>query len=337
MSLSRRNFLKGATAGGAAAACVASAGPAQAEMFMRGPKQMPEKAIGFLFDGTLCVGCKACVTACRDANGTHPEFNTPEPYWDTPLDVSAYTLNVIKAYQHGTGEHKDREIDGHAFIKKSCLHCVDPSCQSVCPVSAMQKDPETGIVYYDVDACIGCRYCVVACPFAIPRFEYNTTWARLRKCELCSHRLAEGKIPACSAVCPTGATLFGHVSALNAEGHRRLNLTPGETAFYPRFTVDSGDVHEKPAATYVGGLYGESEVGGAQMQYLSGVPHEKMGLPDLQEHSFVARSEGIQHTLYYGMIAPVALFATLAAICYKTARHDDDHDDHGHDHDHGKE
>lgn len=328
MSLTRRGFLKGATAGGAAAACVAAtSAPAEA----REAPPLPAKALGLLFDSTLCVGCKACVTACRDSNGTHPEFNTEEKLWDTPLDLSARTLTVIKAYSEGTADHKDQEKDGFAFIKKSCLHCVDPSCVSVCPVSAMKKDPETGIVHYNVDACLGCRYCVAACPFGVPRFEYDLAFPRLRKCELCSHRLEKGGMPACAEVCPTGATLFGPVRALSEEAKKRQALKPGETTFYPRKMVGSTDVHEKKAPKYVPELYGEREVGGTQMLLLSGVPFDKMGYPDLRETSFVSMSENIQHTLYKGMIAPAVLFASLAFLCYRTAQHEehDDHSKHG--------
>jgi Fe-S-cluster-containing dehydrogenase component len=331
MSLTRRNFLTRTAIGGAA--CAASTA-ASAEA--REEKTLPPKALGLLFDSTLCVGCKACVVACREANGTHPEFNTEDKLWDTPLDLDADTLTVIKAYREGTGVTKDQERDGYAFMKKSCLQCIDPSCVSVCPVKAMTKNPETGIVSYNPDNCIGCRYCVAACPFGVPRFEYDKTFARLRKCELCKPRLAEGKIAACAEVCPTGATLFGPVTVLRAEAERRHKMTPGERAFFPRKTADSTDVHEKPAPHYVAETYGLTEVGGTQMQLLSGVRFEKLGMPVLPKKSFVATSETIQHTLYKGMIAPAVLFGCLLVLVRratnneqdKTAEHDKHVDEH---------
>ena len=234
MSLTRRTFLRGTAVAGAACAV---AGLAEAEE--RKEKTLPPKAVGLLFDSTLCVGCKACVSACREANNLHPEFNNGNNLWDAPLDLSANSLTVIKAYSEGSAKNKDQEEDGFAFVKKSCLHCVDPSCVSVCPVSAMTKDPVTGIVSYNPNNCIGCRYCVAACPFGVPRFEYNKTIARLRKCEMCKQRQVAGKIPACAEVCPTGATLFGSESALRAEAERRHKLTVGERTFFPRKTVDS--------------------------------------------------------------------------------------------------
>jgi Fe-S-cluster-containing dehydrogenase component len=121
MSVGRRKFLKGALGGGALlATCTA----AQA----RPNKSMPADAVGLLYDSTLCIGCKACVAACKSANDMPPEFSTPDQLWDTPLDLSGKTLNIIKVYKEGSAEHKDSEKDGFAFMKSSCLHCVDPSC-----------------------------------------------------------------------------------------------------------------------------------------------------------------------------------------------------------------
>jgi len=139
MPLTRRNFIMRSASSGAAALCAVTAPSASAEV--REEKTMPPKALGLLFDATLCIGCKSCVTACREANHTHPEFSTEDHLWDTPLDLSADTLTVIKAYSQGEGVNKDQEENGYEFIKKSCLHCVDPSCVSVCPVTAMTKDP----------------------------------------------------------------------------------------------------------------------------------------------------------------------------------------------------
>src|SRR5512146_2060361 len=118
MSISRRDFLKGSLAGGALLATGASA-PAAA----RENKTMPEEAVGLLYDSTLCIGCKACVSACKEVNDMPPEFSDPEHLWDTPLDLSGKTLNVIKVYEDGNALTKDSEKDGFAFMKVSCMHC----------------------------------------------------------------------------------------------------------------------------------------------------------------------------------------------------------------------
>lgn len=310
-SISRRNFLKAAAAGTAVAGVVACPGTASA----RGNLEMPPKAVGFLFDSTLCVGCKLCVTACKQANEI--PFDTPvrEPFKDVSVDIGKGALNVIKAYVDGKAEVKDRETDGFAFIKKSCMHCVDPSCVSVCPVKAMQKDPVTGIVTHHKDSCIGCRYCVASCPFGVPRFDYDNPIPAISKCQLCNHLQAKGKIPACADVCPTGATLFGPVTALKEEARRRLALKPGTEVRHDRRIVGSGEPTRPVAsAKYLDHLYGDKEMGGTQMIMLSGVPFEKLGMPTLPERSYASVSETIQHTLYAGMIAPATALVGLVAL-----------------------
>ncbi len=341
MTMNRRDFLRVAVSGGALS--VAGAPPAEAA---REAKPMPPDAVGMLYDSTLCIGCKACVSACREANGLGP-VNEANPgwndgTWDTPLDLSAKTFNVIKAYRHGTMAKKDRKENGFAFVKRHCLHCVDPSCVSACPVSAMQKDPKTGIVSYDPDACIGCRYCVYSCPFNIPRFDYSAAYGKIGKCEFCRHLQVDGKTPACCDVCPTGASLFGRVDDLRAEAKRRLALKPGDVTTFPRgnlsgsraFGKEGGEQaakmqspHDAPAGTYLNGLYGEKELGGTQVHYLSGVPFEKLGLPtDVPDRGYASVSEGIQHTLYKGMIAPVVLLGGLAALAFRATRDSDGED-----------
>jgi len=318
MALSRRNFLRGAAAGGAVAACAAAPQTAQA----RENLAISPNAIGLLYDSTICVGCKACVVACRDANGTKPEIRTEEKVWDTPLDISGKTITVIKMYADGTADHKDQEKNGFAFMKRSCLHCVDPSCVSVCPVSAMTKDPVTGIVSHEPSDCIGCRYCIVACPFGVPQFEFDNPFPKLLKCQLCKQRLAKGQIPACADVCPTGATLFGPITGLKEEAARRLAISEGQPTTFSRKTVGSPDVHERPNAKYVPHVYGATEMGGTQMLLLSGVPFEKMGYPTLRERSYASEAETIQGGIYDGLMAPAALFAGLLYFAHK---HTKDH------------
>jgi Fe-S-cluster-containing dehydrogenase component len=227
---------------------------------------------------------------------------------------------VIKVYGSGSMQVKDRETDGFAFVKKSCMHCVDPSCVSACPVSAMHKDAVTGIVSYDKDACIGCRYCVAACPFRVPRFTYDRAFPQISKCQLCRHRIAEGKYSACAEVCPTGATLFGKVGDLRKEAQRRLRLAPGTPTVYPRGRIDGPDQsYVGVSKRYVNRMYGTTEFGGTQLTFLAAVPFERLGYPDLPPASDAANTETLQHTLYAGLVVPAAFLGVLSWAARRSA------------------
>lgn len=283
---------------------------------------MPDDAVGLLYDGTLCIGCRACMAACKEANGMpaeHTELAIGD-LWDAPLDISGKTLNVIKAYRDGAAVHKDQEKDGFAFTKVSCMHCLDPSCVSACPVSAMTKDPRTGIVRYNVEACIGCRYCVAACPFNVPRFTFDTPTPKISKCQLCQHRLAEGKYAACAEVCPTGATLFGPVIDLRKEVERRRALTPGAVTTFPRGKVGGGDDCQGKVGHYVERTYGETEIGGTQVMHLSGVRFELLDKPVLPTVAPARISESLQHAIYNNLIAPLGFLGALAALAWRNMR-----------------
>jgi Fe-S-cluster-containing dehydrogenase component len=280
------------------------------------------------------------MAACKAANDMPAErtplvsaVGTTETVWDAPVDLSGRTLNVIKAFVDGDGAVKDREVNGFAYTKFSCYHCADPSCVSACPVSAMLKDPVTGIVSYNKDKCIGCRYCVAACPFGVPRFTYDETFPVISKCQLCKHRIAEGKYSACAEVCPTGATIFGPVTELKKEVARRKALVPGKLAKFPRGTVDSTDIVELKAAKYVDHVYGEKEIGGTQVLHMSAVPFEKLGKPALDSRSNASIAETYSETVYKGMVAPIALLAGLAFIAKRNTK--DDAESEGKDSSHG--
>ena len=320
----RRDFLKGVLASGAAATACVAAAPAMA----RETKPPPPGALGLLYDATLCVGCKACVAACKEANNNPPEFSTVDHLWDTPLDTSGYTFNLIKMYRNGTMEAKDQETNGYAFMKTSCMHCGDPSCVSACPVSAMTKDPVTGVVGYNPDKCIGCRYCVAACPFGIPKYQYDSPTGRIGKCELCRHRTKDGHYSACAEVCPTGATLYGKTSDLLVEARRRLALKPGERAKFPRGKLGGPDQsYETPAGKYLQHVYGEKEYGGTQVLKLSGVNFAKVGMPDLPPDAAAAMSETIQHTLYGNLIMPFAVLGAMTYVAKRNVKPDDESSD----------
>lgn len=336
MTETRRSFFRKALTGGAgaaAAACAAVVAPKEAEAaFVRPPKELPPDAVGLLYDSTLCIGCKACVAACKESNGmpmeVYPQQQGWNPgLWDSPVELSAKTLNVIKAYNHGTSENKDHAENGFAFLKRQCYHCVDPSCVSVCPVTAMRKDAKTGIVTHHPDACIGCRYCVLSCPFGVPKYDFNDKYGEIQKCQLCQHKLAKNELPGCVDVCPTGATLFGRTEDLRKEAHRRQALKPGDRTHFPRGDIAGklGGARPGHEATvqvaYQQKVYGETELGGTQSMTLSAVPYEKLNLPtDVPKDGFPTLSEGIQHTLYAGMVGPAMVFAGLAYMARRAAK-----------------
>lgn len=317
MEIKRRDFLKVATAGGMMLA--AGARPAHA----RDPKVRLKDAVGILYDATVCTGCKACVSACKQNNDLPPSFSSSEKIWDTPLDNDPRTYNVIKLYKDGAATVKDREKDGYSFIKRHCMHCVDPACVSACPVSALRKNPENGIVTYDKSACIGCRYCQVACPFEIPKFEFDKAFPQIRKCQLCEHRLKKGEIPACCEFCPTGASIFGKVEDLLAEAKKRLAYQPGQYQVYPVEQINGPHTTERLVTPYNGAVYGEKEGGGTQYLILANVPFDKLGLPPLEELGDVSvakKSETIQHTIYKGLIAPIVFLGGLVYVVHKNTK-----------------
>jgi formate dehydrogenase iron-sulfur subunit len=145
-------------------------------------------------------------------------------------------------------EHNDK------FVRRMCQHCEDPACVSACLVGALKKS-ELGPVVYDAAKCMGCRYCMVACPYMVPKYEWSKLAPYVKKCDMCYDRLKAGKATVCSEVCPTGATLFGDRDELLLEAHKRIIENPG----------------------YVRHIYGETELGGSSVLYLTDVPFEKLG------------------------------------------------------------
>jgi Fe-S-cluster-containing dehydrogenase component len=297
MSMNRRDFLKTAAAG-SGALLASTVTPAFASM----PKELPPQAVGILYDATLCIGCKSCVVNCKIYNSVPGgalylkdravsyDLNPAEPYWDAANDLSSKTLNVIKVNKTGTAVNKDSVENGYSFIKQHCLHCISPACASVCPVGALSKNPVTGVVNYDKDKCFGCRYCMIACPFNIPRYEYERAIPQVRKCQLCHHRFEEGKYSACCEFCPTGASIFGKVVDLRKEAQKRLTLKTGDDYDFPVQTVDSKEKSRRTVSKYINHVYGLKEAGGTQYLLLAGVPFEMLGfnknisdevLPDL--------------------------------------------------------
>jgi Fe-S-cluster-containing dehydrogenase component len=151
------------------------------------PIPIPSAAVGLLYDATMCIGCKACVAACAQANDTDPDIRRDSLH-QAPTDLNDLTRNVIKLYKSDDGKE-------YSFVKRQCMHCLDPACAAGCPFQALHKDPETGIVEWTPEKCIGCRYCTITCPYHIPRFQWAGFNPRVTKCELCRHRLEKGLMP----------------------------------------------------------------------------------------------------------------------------------------------
>jgi Fe-S-cluster-containing dehydrogenase component len=289
MGISRRSALKALLSGASATAVTTLGGRAESAT----PPVAPDDAVGLLYDTTLCIGCKACVVACADANGLQRDTAWSNGKWMAPLDLNGYTKNIIKLYDDGAGER--------SFVKQQCMHCIDPACANACMLGALKKR-EFGIVSYDPSLCVGCRYCQMACPFNVPKFEWADAYSpQIVKCELCRHRLAEGKEPACTEVCPREAVIYGKRADLLKEAHRRLEAYPDR---------------------YVPRVYGETEAGGTQVLYLSHVPFEKIGLPGYGPQPVPETQRTIQHGIYQGFIAPIALYGALAAVLLKNRRKD---------------
>jgi Fe-S-cluster-containing dehydrogenase component len=319
MGINRRDFLKVAAGGGLVLASNLSPVPALA----REPKARLPEAKGILYDATVCIGCKACMAACKEYNHLPPDHSSPGSIWDDPVDLSSKTFNIVKLYTNGTAQTKDREINGYSYIRRFCMHCVDPACASACPVGALAKDPVTGIVKYDKSACIGCRYCQVACPYNIPKFEWDQAFPQIQKCQLCYHRIDEGSYPACCEFCPNGASIYGDVLDLMKEAKRRLALKPGTYDDYPLHRVDSKDTRRFQVTPYFDYIYGAKDGGGTQVIVLSGVPYNKLGLPVLPVESSAASSEQLLHGLYKGMIAPYVILGGLFYLVYKNTTKQD--------------
>jgi len=195
----------------------------------------PAGTWGLLFDSTMCIGCGGCSAACKEQNGL-PDRIEAEP--------TAYTWTVVDKV-------------GDRYIRRMCMHCLSPTCASVCPVGALHKLAD-GPVVYDSDKCIGCRYCVMACPFGVPKYQWDRPVPVVGKCVMCAPRIARGEPTACASVCPTGATTFGRRDALIAEARRRIAAEPSR---------------------YHDHVYGIAEAGGTGVLMLAGVPLPELGLP----------------------------------------------------------
>jgi len=242
---------------------------------------------GYLIDISNCVGCRACQTACKqwkDLPGEQTSFNATTGNLQNPTTLSSKTLTVVQFH-----ELEDDAAPGglrYLFAKRQCMHCQEPACASACPVTAIHKTAE-GAVVYDASKCIGCRYCMWACPWGVPTAEWDSLAPKISKCDMCHERFAfapplefNGQIlasadaadlaamsslPACVKSCPAGALEFGERETLLKKAKERIRAHPGR---------------------YVTHIYGEHEAGGTNVLYLSPVPFEKLGFPKVGKEPY---------------------------------------------------
>ncbi|MBN1317863.1 MAG: 4Fe-4S dicluster domain-containing protein [Anaerolineales bacterium] len=262
--LTRRNLLKLAVVGaGGLLLCPDTA--AASESAPSGD------SAAMLYDATRCVGCRECEAACKKVNNLPPNL-------EHPTDLDGKNLTLIKQYQG---------VSKESFVKLQCMHCEYPACVSACPVQALQKTEE-GPVTYDSEKCIGCRYCMMACPFHVPRVDWYEVLPEIKKCTFCVDRIDDGLIPACAEACPVGALSFGTRNQMLQEARSRIEQEPER---------------------YLDHVYGEQELGGTSWLYLSAVPFDDLGLP---EYDSEPRPDLSENVAIYG--TPTMLAAVAAML-----------------------
>lgn len=260
--MQRRKFLSLLTAGGVAAAVSPTKGMAASTASFSGH---PE-AMGVLHDSVRCIGCRQCEAGCQKVNAdvlpTPDKYKVPEKPFD---DLSVLDKKRRTDFQKYTVVNRYLTAGGKTFFRKQqCNHCQEPACASACFVKAFVKTPE-GPVVYRPDLCVGCRYCMVACPYYSPTYDYDSVWNPLvYKCTMCAPRIAQGKLPGCVEACPKDALTFGTRSALLRLARKRIADNP---------------------ELYVEHIYGENEMGGTNWLYLAPVEHAELDQPVLSKTS----------------------------------------------------
>jgi formate dehydrogenase iron-sulfur subunit len=258
MGLDRRNFMK--TLG-----LVGVTLTVGKELIAAPTKVSDKEFSGILYDSTRCVGCQTCEISCAKAN------NLPEPKDEIKVGIERKMdetrRTVINAYNSSKGE---------VYAKKQCMHCNEPACAAACLTQAMYKTKE-GPVIWRGEKCMGCRYCMVSCPYDIPKFEYHSANPKIEKCNMCYDRIKSGKNPACVETCEAGAIIFGTRRELIKEARKRIQENPKQYEDY---------------------IFGEREAGGSSFLYLSAVPFNELGFKTtLQKTSYPELSKGFLYSV----------------------------------------
>ena len=263
--MNRRGFLKTvASAAGTAGGSLLLGSPARAK-----ESRAATELMGVLVDTTRCIGCRSCEEACAEENGL-PVPDIDSAGWDDVFekrrDPSVTQFSVVNRFGN------DEDI----YVKKQCMHCNQPACAAACLTKAMLKTDEGPVIWRE-DKCMGCRFCMLSCPFDIPKFEYDKAVPRIMKCHLCFERLKDGDEPACVEVCPEEAIVFGKRRDLLDEARTRIYTEPD---------------------SYVHYIYGEHEAGGTGWIYLASVPFDQLGFnTNLEMRAYPELAKGFLYSV----------------------------------------
>jgi len=284
---SRRDFLKTTALLGSGIAGLAS------NKTKAAPKNiLSEDRMGVLVDTTACIGCRRCEWACKNA---HDLETLPLESYDNRSVFKEMRRPDDKALTVVNEYPAESTSDFPINVKVQCMHCDHPACVSACIVGAISKQ-ENGSVIWDTNKCIGCRYCLVACPFQIPAFEFEKAiQPEIRKCDFCYSRTAKGLLPACVEICPMEVLTYGKREELVRIAHEKIKLYPDR---------------------YLDHVFGEYEVGGTSWMYLASKNFNELGFPILGRNPAPGVSETIQHGIFAYFVPPIALYALLGGVMW---------------------
>jgi len=286
MSQSRRDFFKTAAFIGAGVAGVSTKKAEAAPSNI-----LSDERMGVLVDTTVCIGCRRCEFACKEAHdipaGNMSDYDDRSVF-DKLRRPEVDALTVVNEFESSDPLEPTN-------VKVQCMHCDYPACVSACIVGAFSKRAD-GSVVWDTDKCIGCRYCMVACPFQVPAFEYQKAiQPRIMKCDFCASRTEQGLLPACVDMCPVEALTYGKRYELVKLAHKRIEENPKK---------------------YIDHVYGEHEVGGTSWMYLASKEFTSLAFPAHSSHAAPGASESLQHGIFKYFIPPASLFALLGGVMW---------------------
>jgi len=285
----RRDFLKSAISIGAA-----TAGLNSSKLDANPKNILSEDRMGVLVDTTVCVGCRLCEQACQIAHGfSDQDIDTIKSQTETREFRRPDHKSMTVVNQFNNSDNIENQIN----VKVQCMHSDHPACVSACIVGAFTKE-ENGTVLWDSDKCIGCRYCMVACPFQIPAFEFDIAiHPNIVKCDFCFDRTKEGQLPACIEICPVEALTYGKLYELHKLAHDKIKNYPER---------------------YIDRIFGDLEVGGTSWLYLASRDFNELGFPKLSHNPSPGVSEAIQHGVFAYFIPPISVYALLGGVMWLT-------------------